>query len=129
MSYQILLLEPDNLVAKQCKNYLESNGYKVSWCKNAQDAVNSADSNSPGLVIMELLLTAHSGIEFLYEFRSYNEWRKVPVIIFSRIPRADLPASDNTLKDLGVSAFLYKPDTSLQRLGEKIKAILSTGIL
>ncbi len=120
----IIILEPDKVIAGQVQKYLNSLGYKTSWCKNAQEAINVADQNPPKLVIIELFLVAHSGMEFLYEFRSYNEWRNVPVIIFSRIPRSELPAPDKALKELGVDCFMYKPETSLKRLGEMVKALL-----
>ncbi len=121
---RILLLEPDQLLAEQYRHYLEKLGLRVTWCKNAQDGINAADRINPDLVIVELLLTAHSGIEFLYEFRSYSEWRKVPVVILSRIPRSELSAADRVLDELGVSVFLYKPETSLARLGERLQALL-----
>lgn len=121
---RILLLEPNQLLASQYKQFLESKGYTVVSCKNAQDGINRADQINPELVVMELLLAAHSGIEFLYEFRSYGEWRKVPVIVLSRIPRSEIIASDKVLNELGISVFLYKPETTLQRLGERVSAVL-----
>lgn len=124
-SPKILLLEPDQLLAQQCMQALTNTGREVTWCRNAQDAINAADKLNPDIVVLELLLTAHSGIEFLYEFRSYNEWRRTPVILFSRLPRAELPVSDQVLDELGVSLFLYKSETSLARLGERIDSLLA----
>ena len=122
---RILLLEPNQHVARRAKEHLVAAGYDTSWSKNAQDAINLADQHAPDLVIMELLLTAHSGIEFLYEFRSYSEWRAVPAIIFSRITRAELSVSDKVLADLGVVTVLYKPNTSLNRLEARAAAALA----
>ena len=34
-------------------------------------------SVKPAIVMLELQLVEHSGIEFLYEFRSYPEWQRV----------------------------------------------------
>ena len=56
---RILLLEPNQHVARRAKEHLVAAGYDTSWSKNAQDAINLADQHAPDLVIMELLLTAH----------------------------------------------------------------------
>lgn len=121
----ILLIEPDPLLATQYKTYLQNRGHNVAVCKNAQSAIVAADAKRPDLIILELVLAGHSGIEFLFEFRSYYEWRKIPAIILSRLSKVDAAHSVSSLKELGVSMVLYKPHTSLHRLGEKVEIALS----
>jgi two-component system phosphate regulon response regulator PhoB len=70
----ILLIEPDRLLAEIYQRALSSEGHNVVVCAGAQSAILSADQSTPDLVILELQLVEHSGIEFLYEFRSYSEW-------------------------------------------------------
>ena len=118
---KILLLEPNRMLAEQYVRYLEREAYEVSWCENAQTGVAAADVLRPDLIIVELLLAGHSGIEFLYEFRSYVDWLAVPVVILSGISQWSAGVSDATLADLGVSAYLYKPDTSLDQLGRQVR--------
>lgn len=114
---RILLLEPSRLLAKQYIQYLESIGYEVVWREDAQSGVIVADSFTPDVVLVELLLAGHSGTEFLYEFRSYADWQKVPAIVLTSVPRHELAVSDQVLAELGVVQYLYKPSTSLKRLG------------
>lgn len=123
---RVLLIEPNRLIAVQCETVLRRRGYEVTWSKNAQDAISAADRDRPDIVILEILLSAHSGIEFLHEFRSYSEWKKVPVIIFSRIARMELSISEITLEKLGVHSFLYKPETSLARLTDRVDTLLAS---
>ncbi len=117
MMSRILLLEPDVKLAdiySGCLRYCE---YEVTHTTTAQDAILRADENTPDLVILELQLVAHSGIEFLYEFRSYADWQQIPVIIVSHVPPGEFAASSKLLhRRLGVRAYLYKPQTSLRRL-------------
>jgi DNA-binding response OmpR family regulator len=120
----IILIEPDHIIAWQYKLYLESLDYTVSICKDAQAAITAADKNRPSLVILELLLATHSGIEFLHEFRSYSEWRRVPIILLSNVPRHELPIDTYLLHNLGVSAYLYKPATSLKKLGQRVARLM-----
>jgi DNA-binding response OmpR family regulator len=122
----ILIIEPNKLLAEQYETYFETQGHTVMWASKAQDAINRADDTKPDIVISELLLTSHSGVEFLHEFRSYVEWQLIPVIILSRLPRENLQASDEVLRSLGVKNYLYKPETSLKRLCTKIDIVLSS---
>jgi DNA-binding response OmpR family regulator len=92
-------------------------GHEVQAAGSAQAAIMSADVIRPDLVILELQLVEHSGIEFLYEFRSYPEWQAVPVIVQSQVPPAEFAGSWQLLQDeLGVRAYLYKPRTALVQL-------------
>lgn len=121
---RILLLEPNRLLSKQYRTYLKGEGHSVICCETAQGAINAADGKAPDLVIADLLLMGHSGLEFLYEFRSYAEWRGVPALILSSISEREAAVSLSSLKELGVVAFLYKPATSLARLGQQVSRVL-----
>ena len=114
---QILIIEPDRVLADIYRTFLEANGHEVLMCASAQSSIFAADAIIPDLVIMEVQLINHSGIEFLYEFRSYPEWQEVPVIILSNVPPAEFSGSKDLLMgELGVRAYYYKTKTSLSDL-------------
>jgi DNA-binding response OmpR family regulator len=114
---QILLLEPDKILAKTYSTALESAGHIVEYCVSAQTAVVFADNIRPDIVVVELQLVDHSGIEFLYEFRSYVDWQHIPVIILTNVPESEFSGSQLLLHDdLNVQVYLYKPLTSLRKL-------------
>jgi DNA-binding response OmpR family regulator len=114
----ILLIEPDSILANVYKNALEMNKQNtVRISSGAQVAIMNADDATPDLVILELQLIEHSGIEFLYEFRSYSEWQEIPVVLHTMVPFAEFTDNWNLLRsELGVRAYLYKPNTSLAQL-------------
>jgi DNA-binding response OmpR family regulator len=113
----ILLLEPDKVLAELYIKAFEYQGHTVRRVVSAQDAVFHVDELLPDVVIAELQLVAHSGIEFLYELRSYSEWQDIPVIVHSCIPPTEFEGSMNLLRrTLGVRAYLYKPHTTLRQL-------------
>ena len=113
----IILLEPDKVLADTYRQALQSAGHRVTMCASAQAAIFAADETKPEVIIMELQLVGHSGIEFLYEFRSYDDWQKVPVIILTNVPAGEFSTSWELLRhELGVTAYHYKPVTSLQIL-------------
>jgi DNA-binding response OmpR family regulator len=114
---RILLIEPDRLLAGIYAKSLAAAKHRVTISATAQAAITAADRQRPDLVILELQLVEHSGIEFLYEFRSYPEWQGIPAIVHSLVPPAEFSGSEQLLRDeLGVAAYLYKPRTSIRDL-------------
>jgi two-component system, cell cycle response regulator DivK len=119
----VLLIEPDTALARTYRQALQHSGYTVDHAGSAQDAVNQADSQKPDVVVMELQIAVHDGIEFLQEFRSYPEWQDIPVIVnTSTAPTALAPARPALQRDLGVTDCLYKPRTTLQQLISAVKS-------
>jgi CheY-like chemotaxis protein len=113
----ILMLEPDAVLAGIYRQAMENAGHTVRRSVSAQDGVFQVDERLPDVVIVELQLVAHSGIEFLYELRSYSEWQRLPVLVHSCIPPIEFEDSRELLRDmLHVRAYLYKPQTTLQTL-------------
>lgn len=114
---KILLIEPDNALARTYVQALRHAGHLVGHAGDAQAAIQAADEVTPDIVVLELNLAVHDGIEFLHEFRSYHEWQKIPVIVNSYLNPISLePVRQELERGLGVTACLYKPYTSLQQL-------------
>jgi DNA-binding response OmpR family regulator len=121
----ILLIEPDRLLAETYKRSLEKVGHEITTCAGAQSGVISADKLAPDLVILELQLVEHSGIEFLYEFRSYSDWQAIPVLVHTMVPKREFNTSWHLLHDeLGVRGYLYKPDTDLGTLLDAVSDLI-----
>jgi len=113
----ILLVEPDKLLARSECQALEQAGHSVMVAATAQVAIQAADERRPDIVLLELQLVSHSGIEFLYEFRSYSDWQSIPVVALTQVPPAEFSGSAELLKhELGVVAYHYKPRTSLTKI-------------
>lgn len=113
----ILLIEPDKLLANTYRQAFESRGHKTVMAASAQSGIFAADETRPDVVVLELQLIGHSGLEFLYEFRSYPEWQDIPVVVHTHVPAGEFSGSWQVMKDqLGVQAYHYKPLTSLAKL-------------
>lgn len=112
----ILLVEPDIVLARTYVTALKREGHKVVCVNSAQAAVHEADKHAPDIVILELQLPRHNGVEFLYEFRSYGEWLRIPIMLHTFVPPHELAQADILTRELGVVRTLYKPDTTLAQL-------------
>jgi CheY-like chemotaxis protein len=121
---RILLLETDQILAKNLIKYLSKLGYEISWQVDAQSAMDAADQQCPDAIILDFLLANRSGIEFLYEFRSYPEWQNLPVIIFSNIAAEEVSECLEAFEQLNVAAYRYKMNTTLAELAQSLDLAL-----
>lgn len=111
----VLLIEPNTLLGKTYTEALHHAGHTVDHIVAAQAAIHAADKRTPDLVILELQLPGHSGVEFLHEFRSYTDWTMVPVVVNTTLSPSKIAKAKPPLeRDLGVIEVLYKPRTTLQ---------------
>jgi CheY-like chemotaxis protein len=113
---QILLIEPDAVQAQTFVQALSREGHVVTHALSAQAAVHCADEHRPDIVVMEVQLPGHNGIEFLYEFRSYPEWMEIPVVLYTFVPVRELEKLTTLEALLGVKRIFYKPTTTLRSL-------------
>ena len=119
----ILMLEPDILLGRNARDVLKKSGHQVGWHRSGQSAISAIDKSAPDLIITELQLTAHSGLEFLYELRSYPEWQSIPLIIYSHL--RPLSAELDVWTPFNVVAYHYKPETKLQDLARSVEQTLA----
>ena len=113
----VLVVEPDHSIACSIRTALKLSGCTtVVQATSAQKAILCADTLPPHIVVLELALPIHNGIEFLYEFKSYVEWAHIPIIVFT----TNNLLEPELLTKLGVVRSLYKPSTSLAQLTEAV---------
>jgi CheY-like chemotaxis protein len=120
---RILLVEPDRLQARVYTMALERAGHSVVHAKTAQAAVQATDTQRPDVVVLELQMPGHNGVEFLYEFRSYPEWLQIPIVLHTFVPSHELAYAVTLENELGVRRTLYKPTTSLTMLCETVQSV------
>jgi DNA-binding response OmpR family regulator len=114
---KVLFLEPNAVLGDIYSGALRQNNLEPLYCRDAEQGIELMDSFAPDIVVMELQLVGHDGIEFLQELRSYPEWATVPVIILTNTALQMLqPLRQALQRDLGVQAILYKPRTTLDSL-------------
>lgn len=121
----VLLLEPDRALAKTYHDLLVTRGLRVVVAHHAQDAIGCADAQTPTVVVADVQLGEHNGLEFLYEFRSYAEWRSIPVVVLTGVPPHNLLITGQHMDQLGIYACLYKPATTLRKLQQVVTEALA----
>ncbi|OGL25810.1 hypothetical protein A3E49_01040 [Candidatus Saccharibacteria bacterium RIFCSPHIGHO2_12_FULL_49_19] len=120
---QVLVIEADQVLAENLKLALRRAGHKAIWHQDLQAAIESVDEDSPEVIVMDLITAGHSGIEFLYELRSYSEWQSLPVVLYSSLAPQELLGLDQALEDLDISAFHYKPKSTLAEVISSVNVL------
>ncbi len=118
---RVLLVEPDRVLGQTAKSALESLGCEVAWNKTAQSALDSMDDSIPDLIVLEIQLGTHNGVELLYELASYSEWQNIPIIIHTINEKVQREEFSDALNQLKVRQVLYKPATTTASLVNVVK--------
>lgn len=120
---KILLMEPDKILAHSYVTVLEQAGHEVFWQGDAQVALTTLEEQSIELIILELQLASHNGVEFLHEVRSYPEWDNIPVLLHTMVPPANQGLGKAYWAQLGIVGYQYKPQTSLAQLVSSVAGL------
>lgn len=109
---QVLVVEPDRILAGAYQAAFEAAGHTVAHAVSAEGAIEKVDAELPDVIVLSSELARHNGVEFLYEFRSYADWQDVPVALLTNMPRSDLVANASLQQQLGVRSVLVRAETS-----------------
>jgi len=119
----VLLVEPDRVLGGIYERALKDAGHTVRIAGDAQNAVQMIDERRPDVVVCELILGEHNGVEFIYELRSYADWSDIPIIILTSVSPEDVGLNAKQQASLGVVDYLYKPQASLQQIVKSIQDV------
>ncbi len=115
---KILLVEDDEMLHKVLSERLKKEGVEIQVATDGEQAITKAESFSPDLILLDIILPKKSGFEVLQELRSRSKFKKTPVVILSNLGQEEDIAQ---MKKLGVKEYLVKADFSLTEMTNKIK--------
>lgn len=122
----ILLVEDDLWLAELYQDVLElDERCKVHRASSADDAFSLLDAHKIDLIILDMFLPGHNGIEFLHELASYGDLNKMPVIVLSGMTQIDIGMSAERWSHYGVVQYMYKPQTKPKDLIAAVKKQLT----
>lgn len=104
MNYKILIVDDDNLVCISLKKVLIKMGYNVETCMDARQIWDVIRSFQPNIILLDIYLTSHNGLEILRLLQ--KEYFQIPVIMITGY--ADVKIAVNAMKS-GAFDFLLKP--------------------
>lgn len=115
MLHKVLIVDDDQLVSASLKKALIRLNFDVDVCLNGDEVFESIQRYDPDLILLDIYLTTHNGIEILKEIKiKYSE---IPVIMITGY--ADVDIAVNAMK-YGAYDFLLKP-LDIQQLNTVLK--------
>ena len=99
---------------------LRKGGFRVAQARNGADALKSAETEKPDLIIMDVMMPGLDGLSAVHQLKQNDATAKIPVIVLSSKGHA-LTKIEAELA--GASLFLTKPFSPNQLLVE-VKKIL-----
>ena len=122
---KILCIEPDVVLAKAFKIVFTRNHHDtIMLCLDPLAAIEQIDTQKRDAIVMELQLAPLSGLAFLHELRSYEDFSDIPVVVYSSVPQESFQADAATWRSLGVKKYFYKSTDSLQKVARYIHGVL-----
>jgi two-component system, NtrC family, response regulator AtoC len=104
MAPKLLIIDDDDLVSASLKKVLIKIGYDVSNCLNAGEAENMVNQFLPDVILLDIYLTTHNGIDILRALKKKHS--SIPVIMITGY--ADVKIAVTAIK-AGAFDFLLKP--------------------
>lgn len=110
----ILIVDDDPDFLETYKQVLESKGYAVSCCLNAEEAGEKLTKERPGLVITDLMMSSlDSGFSLSRIIKEDKRFRHIPVIIVTGVEGQRgfdfSPRTPDELKAMNADAYFTKP--------------------
>lgn len=122
----ILLIEDDPWLSDLYKDVLEGEpNCIVKPANNAAVALDALEDGEVDLILLDMFLPDHNGIELLHELSSHSDLNNKPIIILSSVFPHDLKLDQERWSHYGVKQYLYKPETKPQDLVVAVKKQLA----
>lgn len=131
----ILVVEDDLDVAEMLTAYFHSQGYEVIAANYGEDAVKSARSTHPDLVILDIRLPDIDGFEVARRLRNNQRTQDIPIIFLTerrdrsdRLQGLELGADDYITKPFDIQELRLRVRNSLRRTTESSLTNPVTGL-
>ncbi|MEK9152199.1 MAG: response regulator [Patescibacteria group bacterium] len=117
----ILLVEDDVFIRRSYKDGFEIAGFEVDEASDGKEALAKMKARKPDLVLLDLIMPVMDGFEALAEIRKNDQWKKIPVIIFSNLGQE---SDFKVVKDLGATDYFIKSKWSMKEVIDKLRKYL-----
>ena len=132
MTEKVLIVEDDESILEGLELNLETEGYQVLVARDGETAVERFQSETPDLVLLDLMLPALDGFQVLSIIRRKDP--EIPVLILSardtereKITGLNLGADDYITKPFALPELLARINAALRRRRGAVRDIFGFG--
>ena len=119
---RILLAEDDRFLRKAGEMALKRAGYTVLTAVNGEEALRTAQSELPDLILLDLIMPKLNGFDVLQALKKEAPTAHIPVIILSNLGQ---DRDVQQAMEAGAAAYLIKTNLSLQALVQRVEEALT----
>jgi two-component system phosphate regulon response regulator PhoB len=119
---RILLVEDDDALANVYISRLQAEGFDVRRVNNGEDALATAISYHPNLVVLDVMMPKVSGFDVLDILRNTPETANLKIIMLTALGQ---PSDQERAKSLGADDYLIKSQVVIADVIDRIRHHLS----
>lgn len=120
---RILLVEDDDALANVYSTRLQAEGFDVRRVANGEDALASALSFNPNLVVLDVMMPKISGFDVLDILRNTPETANLKIVMLTALSQ---DSDKERARALGVDEYLVKSQVVMADVVERIKSHLTS---
>ena len=103
----VLLVDDEHAIVDALSGILEDEGYRVLTAAHGREALARLAEARPDVLVLDVMMPIMGGRELLQQLRTSDEWRTLPVLMMSAVPREVLERQEGSR--LACDAFVEKP--------------------
>jgi PAS domain S-box-containing protein len=119
----VLIVEDDDATRAVLTRALSGEGRVVREAANGRIALDHLAHETPGLILLDLLMPEMDGFELLAALRERADWEKIPVVV---ITAKDLTAEDHARLNGAVQQVVPKGERSPDELVDYVKGLVTS---
>jgi two-component system response regulator VicR len=116
---KILIIEDDKLISSLVQFRLKKEGYETHIVSDGNEGILAIDSYNPDMIITDVMMPFHSGIEIIHHARQAHP--NTPIIVLSSLGEEEAVVLEAF--NMGVADFIPKPFNP-NELAIRVKRIL-----
>jgi len=116
----VLLVEDDIWLSDLYVDALNG-AANVLRAQSAEEVLDFIDQHKIDLIVLDMFLPGHNGVELLHELASYEDSVHIPVIVLSAVHQREFTLPKSRWHHYGVVEYLYKPEIKPRELVERVE--------
>ncbi|MCC7064426.1 MAG: response regulator [Planctomycetes bacterium] len=106
MERTVLIIEDEKLIIVSTQRVLEAAGFRVESATNGEDGIAKARSQSPDLILLDIMMPGIDGWETLTRLKRDAATAGIPVVIFTAREHA---RGHQKSSEMGAADYFRKP--------------------
>lgn len=119
---KIAIIEDDQAISQMYRFKFEAEGYSVETADNGKLGLLLAESFTPDIILLDLMMPEMTGDKMLELMRATPWGKNIKVIILTNMGEQEVPQN---VRDLGVLDVILKADMTPRQVAELVKKHLA----